>query len=797
MADVRCSRNLMKIALIADTPRTGSVQTQGYIKACIEAVAPYAPEAVEYEIIPALDADQPGGKVPPVAAIRKGREGFLERLHAYGPNRIISLGTAGLQAMYSDVTPAPQLKKEHGRMRWWNDLPLTPAVAPIHVIRNSDLHRDFTNVLYKVVTQAEPLPAMQIDTTVVRTAADLKLALDGLEGASVVGVDVETGGLSAYGDDLLAVGIGAVYDDVSGVAVVVPRSLLSDPDVLDLLGDAIWRRSRRSVGHNFKFDMQFLERVVGWPPEEASIGDTLLLAHLLDERPTRMNSRARGSGLKDLVAQRFDHQYGFDFDEFYKAGEAADFDAMHEYLGEDVVYTARLWLALVDDAKEEGSRVLETHNELLVPAARAIARCEWTGAPIDVDWVHETMAVLERRITKRRRVLEESIKTLSLTVVVDNIDSSQQIADVMYDEWSMAPDIRKHGRVVEGDRSTDKDHIEAAVARYLGSSRDRQARWLRSLQRLRKDMKVHTTYQKSLLDRYDDDHRVRASFLLHGTSTGRLSAQAPALQTIPAVKRVGADQVRPMRRAFAPTNGRVWCDVDYSQLELRVAAAISGDTAMAEVFRGGRDVHREMAASIFSKDPEDIQPAQRFLAKAVSFGIIYGRSAKALAGGAEMEYAKRELGMTPWTEEQATIFISKFLRSYPQLQEWISKQHTSVFENGYVESPFGRRRRFPLSPRSKSERASIERQAVNTPIQSAASDICLRALVDIQSMLTGLDAQVLFPVHDSICIECDESLVGTVEEICRLAMEKDFMGVPLTVDFAYGPDWATAGGWHA
>ncbi len=201
----------------------------------------------------------------------------------------------------------------------------------------------------------------------------------------------------------------------------------------------------------------------------------------------------------------------------------------------------------------------------------------------------------------------------------------------------------------------------------------------------------------------------------------------------------------------------------------------------------------EIATAIFSKDASAISPAERFIAKSVSFGIIYGRTAKAIAEGAEMDYAEQQ-GMTRWTEAQAEAFVKKFLRSYPELEAWIAKQHKQVLVDHYVESPFGRRRRFDLIP--DREIGAVQRQAVNTPIQSAASDLCLTSLIEIQECLAGLDATVLFPVHDSICIECDESLVTTVEEICRMVMEKEWMGVPLTVDFSSGADWARAGGWR-
>lgn len=790
----------MRLALVTDSPRPSARKTHEYVKRTVAAVEQVSGFAVEYEEIPLLLADNPGGKAPSVAQARQALPDLELRLSGWRPDAIVTCGASPIVALTPGARKAPQVRKEHGRMRWhdagYGLVPLTPALDPYQVVRHGDLHRDFANVLYKAVTQRAPMPRMDVELHVCSSVAELEAALGLLEGATVVGVDVETTGLSAYRDELLAVGLGAVYDDSSGVAVVADRRLLKL--VPDALWDAVWRRSRRSVGHNFKFDMQFLAQVVGMPPREALIGDTLLLAHLVDERPSRPTSRARGSGLKDLVAQRYDYEYGFDFEDFYGTDESErDYDSLHAYLGDDVVYTARLWHDLVAEADAESPRLLECHDRVLAPAARVIAGCELRGAPLDLDWVRETIASLERRIERRTRVLEATVPAVTLSVT--NLQSSEQIADLVCGEWGWTPDIRKHGRVVEDDRSVDKEHLEAAVAKYEHvPGHERRARWVRSLLRLRKDARAVTTYQKSLLDRADDDGRVRASFLLHGTATGRLSSSGPNLQNVPAVKRVGADTVRPMRRAFRPGPGRLWCDVDYSQLELRVAAAISGDTAFGDVFRSGRDIHREIASSIFAKPPDRIDPAERFMAKAVSFGIIYGRSPEALAGGAEMEYAKRELGMKPWTSAQAAVFINKFLSSYPQLHQWMTDEYMAAPARGYVESPFGRRRRFPLYPSSRSELGSVQRQAVNTPVQSAASDVCLTAMTRLSDRFEDqpdLDAAVLFSVHDSICIECPETSVAEVERIAREVMEIEFMGVPLTVDFSPGPDWATSGGW--
>jgi DNA polymerase-1 len=801
----------MRVALVFDAPRTTPVYggvsgayLSRVLEACeaagraakgIHAIGPT--EQITYREFFAVEDQQSGGKAPPIGEVRKGAQRLGTEIIDWDPHVILTMGTSAMNGVLQGPK-ALSISKERGRMRYAYDVtPMIPTISPLSVVKSPDLHRDFANDVYKALTQQAPLPAMKIDLLVANTPDELASHLVSLEGASVVGVDVETTGLSPYRDTLLALGIGAVYDSEHGVAVIVPRDLLAHPEVPDILWDAIWRRERRAVGHNFKFDMQFIAPIVGWAPQGASFGDTLLLSHLLDERPNHPNvSRVRGLGLKDAVAVRYDYQYGFDFGNFYETREEErDYDAMHAYLGDDVCYTARYWLDLEEEANVETPRLMECHETLIREASRTIAIAEFNGAPIDREWVQQTISQLGKRIDSETFRLKSEITKLT-SRDVDNIMAPKQIADVMYDDWKMTPDIRKHGVVKNNDRSTDKDHITAAIAKYRGTDRDAEATWLEGLQALRHDVRQRTTYQSSLLDKIDDDGRVRANFLLHGTATGRLSSQNPNLQNVPAMDREDSDKELPMRRAFRPIDGWQWVEVDYSQLELRVAAGLSGDEDFIDVFRGGRDIHMEVAVAIFNRPAEEIKKAERFLAKAISFGIIYGRGARALATGAEMRYAERELGMKPWTEEQAAVFIQKFLRSYPTLSGWISALHRDVPVQGYVESYFGRRRRFPLTPRSKGELGSIQRQAVNTPVQSAASDICLTAMGKVERALeeTGIPARVLFPVHDSICLEVEAFHVAELEAICRAAMEIDFCGVPLKVDYEYGPSWAEVKG---
>lgn len=792
----------MKLARVWDAPRPGARVMAAYVDRVFEACVPYAGESVDVQDFYAVAEPTPGGKAPAIDAVRNEADRLYRELEDWRPDSVLTMGSGALNSLARQPRVVA-VAKSRGRMRWLNESDSVggscawlPTLNPFAVIKNSDLHRDFASDVYKVMTQRAPIERMRVDITIALTLKGLQDALEVLEGASVIGVDVETTGVRPYRDAMTALGFGAVTGDNEGVAIIVPRDLLEDSKISDTLWDAVWRKTRRTVGHNFKFDMQFMAGHVGWAPKGALVGDTMLLAYLLDERPNNPTSRVRGHGLKEAVATRYDYEYGFDFKETEPEEPEARktyYAQLHEYLADDCCYTARYWHDLTKEASEESPRILECHDEILMPASKTLAVSEFAGAPIDAGFVVDTIKVLERRIQRRKTALQSSLAWLAKTTTVDNIMAPIQVGRLMYDEWKMTPDVRGKKKSFTGDDySTDKDHIAAAVAKYLKTDQAAEARWLRSLSLLRRDDKLAKTYQKSVLDRIDDDGRLRASFLLHGTVTGRLSSREPNLQNIPAIDRVDSDKARPLRRAFRPGEGRLWVEADYSQLELRVAAGLSGDTAFAEVFRTGRDIHTEVASAIFRKEPEQVSKAQRFLAKAISFGIIYGRGAKALATGQEMQYAQNELGMKPLTVDEADAFIKLFLKSYPQLHEWIETLHDEVPKQGYVESYFGRRRRFPLTPNNRGELGSIQRQAVNTPVQSAASDLCLRAMTRVQFGIAAfeIDAAVLFPVHDSVCLEVASDQVELLKTLCKREMEEDFLGVPLTIDFEYGSTWA-------
>jgi len=781
----------------------------------------------EVAVLHAVARPTPGGKVPKIAAIRACRERLMEDLVRARPRMVLSLGAAACASL-SGTNAATPITKWRGTMRWLDlpdgtTVPWVATISPGSVAAKSSYYRDLSFDTWKAWTQRAPLDPPDVEIVIPRTIDALRGAMALLDDATVISCDIETTSLKPHLGEMISLGYGADAGGGKAYAVIIPREMLELDEVRELCWSETYRTSRRTVFQNGKFDLQFLMKWWGETtiPQEAFLGDTLLLGSLLDERPRK--DRIGGLGLKEQASFRYDlPDYHWDWSAFYKSmrdhdqwdlvgGDSVDephvdWDGLYGYQALDVANTARYWFDLVDEAMAESPRLLDAHDDVMVPAMRVLAGCELRGAPLDREWLDAYVAHLRRRADRRLSALLTAASSLSAPEDID-LASASQVAGLMYDVWQMTPDVRKRkykdGQLVE-DRSTDKEHIDAAIIKYLSDpALGHAARWLRTLLRWRADMKQLSTYSETLLEKADERGRVHAEFLLHGTVTGRISTANPNLQNIPAVDnkeivngrtlytlRHARTTYWPARRGFAPPPGYLWVEADYSQLELRVAAWLSGDVKLIEVFTTGRDIHREVAATMFSKPPELITKPERYLAKAVDFGLLYGRQGKAIAAGAEMDFYERELGGKRWDAATADAFIAKFLRGYPQLGAWLTSNAADAVANYYVETPFGRRRRFPFKPRTKWERMAIERQANNTPIQGSASDLCLQAMARIEPLLPD-GATLLFPVHDSICLEVREDLLDEVERVCRSEMEITLEGgVPLTIDFEYGSSWA-------
>ena len=405
------------------------------------------------------------------------------------------------------------------------------------------------------------------------------------------------------------------------------------------------------------------------------------------------------------------------------------------------------------------------YYELELPLARTLANTEHAGFLLDRAGIYAYGEQLDERIKLRM----ENI--YGLAGCEFNINSPKQLGEVLYEKLEL-PTFKK----TKSGFSTDAETLEKLRPYHP---------IINEILDYRTVAKLKSTYVEGLLKVCtDEDPRVHTTFRQALTMTGRLSSVEPNLQNIPIRQAEG----RELRKFFAAPEGRVLVDADYSQIELRILAALSGDPAMCETFRAGEDIHTMTASQVFGVDVGNVTPEMRKSAKAVNFGIVYGISDFSLAG---------DIGTT---RKQAGEYIEKYFAKYPGIREYLDAQIESALKNGYVSTYFGRRRYIPeLSAKNKVMQAFGKRVAMNSPIQGTAADIIKLAMIRTEKALfdSGLDAKLILQVHDELIIECKESDAPAVSEILKREME-GCMGenfpVPLDVSAACGKTWYDAHG---
>ena len=294
--------------------------------------------------------------------------------------------------------------------------------------------------------------------------------------------------------------------------------------------------------------------------------------------------------------------------------------------------------------------------------------------------------------------------------------------------------------------------------------------------------KLNSTYAEGLLKVIGEDGRIHSTFRQTETRTGRISSNEPNLQNIPIRTELGSR----LRRYFTAKEGCVLLDADYSQIELRIMAHISGDEAMREAFRHGADIHRATASRLYQLPPEEVTPRMRSSVKAVNFGILYGKGAYSLS---------RDLGVSV---KEADDFIKANLGAYPKVKEYMDRVVAEGIEKGYVTTLYGRRRLLPeLSSSNRNIRAQGERMALNTPIQGTAADIIKLAMVKVANRLAAesLQARLILQVHDELIVECPLEEADRAAAILKEEMEQAAqLSVPLTAEVQRGQNWLEAHG---
>ena len=407
---------------------------------------------------------------------------------------------------------------------------------------------------------------------------------------------------------------------------------------------------------------------------------------------------------------------------------------------------------------ENGAEKLYFDIEL--PLCQVLAEMERAGFLVD----RKALADFGESLTAGIDALQRGIWELAGHEF--NINSPKQLGEVLFDELMLPA-----GKKTKTGWSTNADILEKLIGKHPIIGDILEYRML---------TKLKSTYADGLLKVISADGRIHTNFRMTVTATGRLSSTEPNLQNIPVRRELGAQ----IRRMFVAAPGCVLVDADYSQIELRLLAHISGDETMQNAFKSGEDIHAVTASQVFGLPLAEVTPAQRSSAKAVNFGIVYGISAFSLA---------QDIKVSP---AEARAYIDAYMQKYHGVREYMDRVIAEAKERGYVETLFGRRRPVPeLKASNFNTRSFGERVARNMPIQGTAADIIKLAMVNVRRRLRaeGLEARLILQVHDELIAECPEREAERVAALLEEEMERAVtLSVPLTAEAHSGHSWAEA-----
>ena len=446
----------------------------------------------------------------------------------------------------------------------------------------------------------------------------------------------------------------------------------------------------------------------------------------------------------------------------------ASYDDVVEY-GRSFLKT-NSWQETIEALKTKlkADKLWSIFEEIEKPLIEVIADMKRSGITLDVNYLkklskkfHTELTELEQKIYKQAG--EEF-----------NINSPKQMGEILFDKLGLKPKNAK--KTAGGQRSTKESELEKLRSEHNIIS---------DILRYRELQKLVSTYVDNLPEMVESDGKLRSTFLQTGTTTGRMSSKDPNLQNIPARSEEG----RAIRKAFVAEDGYSLVAIDYSQIELRIAAILSGDANLVDIFKRGEDVHKGVALRVFGVNEEDVTENMRRQAKVINFGILYGMGVNAL---------RQNLGEDT-TRAAAQEFLNAYFNTFTRLAEYLEETKTFAREHGYTETLFGRRRHFPgIISSVPFIRAQAERMAINAPIQGSQSDIIRIAMVRIHNYIKELglekDVRMLLQVHDELIFEVkNEKVVAVVPTLMNLMTkvvdEKKTKGVPILAEIKIGQNW--------
>ena len=582
-----------------------------------------------------------------------------------------------------------------------------------------------------------------------------------IEKCKVFAIDTETSSLDTMTADLI--GISLACDEGEGCYIPINHSYEGMPSQLSIdliqktLGSVISKNQKKLVGQNLKFDLPMLNRH-GIDITDF-LGDTMLMSYVLNSTGTR-------HGL-DRMAQHYLNYEPMKYEEVVGSASKQIHFAQVEisvatfYAAEDADITLRLFNHL-NKMLADQPKLLNLLKDIEYPMLNSLIRVERNGAKIDAKMLSEYSDVLSIKI-------EELSKTAYEVAGEEfNMDSPKQLVEILYNKLDL-PVLKK---TPKGQPSTNEDTLQRLAEEFELPKTIIEYRGL---------AKLKSTYTDSLIKiQHPITNRIHTSYQQAVTSTGRLSSTEPNLQNIP----IKTPEGRKIREAFIAEKGNILISADYSQIELRIMAHLSGDKNLTHAFKNNIDVHSATASEIFNVPLENVTPDHRRSAKAINFGLIYGMSAFGLT---------RQLGI-PRNEAQA--YLDTYFKRYTGVKDYMDSTKELAKKNLFVETILGRKLHVAaINDSNGLRRQAAERAAINAPLQGSAADIIKKAMIDVDQWIgaNNPDIKMIMQVHDELIFEVKKEFAAdALNEIVNLMECSVELKIPLIVDANQGTNWNEA-----
>ena len=632
-----------------------------------------------------------------------------------------------------------------------------------------ELNKLFTSLEFKTWVKSSPASSSDIPATpkskkeyqVVLTENDLKAWAKKIDNCSVFAVDTETSSLDTMTADLI--GISLACNEGEGCYIPIKHSYDGMPKQIPLnliqkiLGTAITKNQKKLVGQNLKFDLPMLNRHAIKVDE--FLGDTMLMSYVLNSTGTR-------HGLDRLAVYYLNYE-PMKYEEV--AGSASkqinfaqvEIPAATFYAAEDADITLRLFNHL-NKMLEDQPKLINLLTSIEYPMLQSLIRVETNGAKIDAQMLAKYSDELAIKIE------ELSKAAFKMAGEEFNMDSPKQLVEILYNKLDL-PVLKK---TPKGQPSTNEDTLQRLAEEYDLPKIIIEYRGL---------AKLKSTYTDSLINiQHPVTKRIHTSYQQAVTSTGRLSSTEPNLQNIP----IKTSEGRKIREAFIAEKGNVLISADYSQIELRIMAHLSGDQNLTHAFNNNIDVHSATASEIFNISLEDVTPEHRRSAKAINFGLIYGMSAFGLT---------RQLGI-PRHEAQA--YLDTYFERYTGVRKYMDTTKELAKKNLFVETILGRKLHVAaINDSNGLRRQAAERAAINAPLQGSAADIIKKAMIDVDQWIgnNNSDIRMIMQVHDELIFEVKKGFADeALKNITSLMESSVKLDIPLIVDANTGANWNEA-----